>query len=268
MASTIPARLNPRENSPVDGLRLLTMSSDSPEATLICAHGGLDRGASFSRIARRLNNFEVWSYDRRGYQGSRQLTPFSLAHHVEDLAALAADAKQRGPVILFGHSFGGLVAFGVAVTHPELVDLVVAYESPFPWIKRLGQASPPAGDDHGQEAERFFRTVVSSEGWDRLSAEEQASRRADGPALVQDLTDLYHSEVQFDLETLRIPAAYVYGDGPFMKHYDEISEVLVKSDPEISIIKLPNAPHGAHLSSPDQLADTLNKLWRNVCESR
>ncbi len=122
MASTVPARLQPREQSPVPGLRILSMASESPLGTIICSHGGLDRGASFSRMARRLTNFEVWSYDRRGYQGSRALAPFTLAHHIEDLAALAADAKQRGPVILFGHSFGGLVAFGVAVTHPELVD--------------------------------------------------------------------------------------------------------------------------------------------------
>ena len=267
MASTVPARLQPREQSPVPGLRILSMASESPLGTIICSHGGLDRGASFSRMARRLTNFEVWSYDRRGYQGSRALAPFTLAHHIEDLAALAADAKQLGPVILFGHSFGGLVAFGVAVTHPELVDLVVAYEPPFPWIKRLGQAGPPRSNNHGEEVERFFRSVVSPEAWDRLSEEEKDSRRADGPALLQDLTDLYHSEVQFDFENLRVPAAFVFGDGPFQSHYLEIAEVLAQSDPEIEIIQLLHAPHGAHLSNPNQLADTLNQLWSNVCES-
>ena len=248
------------------GLRVLSMTTESPQGTVICSHGRLDRGASFSRMARRLTNFEVWSYDRRGYQGSRGLAPFSLEHHIDDLAVLAAEAKQQGPVILFGHSFGGLVAYGVAVKHPQLVDLVVAYESPFPWIKRLGQAGPPLSQDHGAEAERFFRGVVSSEGWDRLSSEEQASRRADGDALVQDLTDLYHSEIHFNLETLHIPAAYLFGDGPFQAHYVEIGKELQKSDPEAQVIQLQKAPHGAHLSNPDQLADVINQLWRNICE--
>jgi pimeloyl-ACP methyl ester carboxylesterase len=250
----------------VEGLRLLSMGPKSPRATVICSHGGLDRGASFSRIARRLSEFEVWSYDRRGYQGSRALTPFSLEHHIDDLATLAADAKQRGPVILFGHSFGGLVAFGVAVKHPELVDLVVGYESPFPWIKRLGQAGPPREDeDFGAASERFFRNIVSNDGWDRLSAEEQASRRADGPALVQDLTDLYHSDIDFDLEHLRVPAAYVFGDGPFEAHYIALGSALQQSDPDIHIIKLLHASHGAHLANPDQLADTIIDLWRDTC---
>jgi len=250
----------------VKGLRLLSMGSESPRATVICSHGGLDRGASFSRIARRLTGFEVWSYDRRGYQGSRELAPFSLEHHIADLAALAADAKHRGPVILFGHSFGGLVAFGVAIKHPELVDLVIGYESPFPWIKRLGQAGPPREEeDEGAAAERFFRTIVSSEGWDRLSVDEQNSRRADGAALVQDLTDLYHTEIEFTLEDLHVPAAYVFGDGPFESHYIELGRALQSTKPEIKIIELHHASHGAHLSNPDQLADTIIELWREIC---
>lgn len=241
------------------------MANPNAHATVICSHGGLDRGASFSRMARRLSDFEIWSYDRRGYQGSRDLVPFSLEHHIDDLAVLAAAAKESGPVILFGHSFGGLVAYGVAVKHPEVVDLVLAYESPFPWIKRLGQAGPPSSADPGVEAERFFRSVVSPEGWDRLSKEEQASRRADGSALVQDLTDLYHSEVQFNLENLHTPAAYLFGDGPFLEHYLEVAEALKLSDPEVEIVQLANAPHGAHLSNPDQLADVINDQWRKVC---
>lgn len=244
------------------------MTSEAPLATAICSHGGLDRGASFSRMARRLTNFEVWSYDRRGYQGSRALAPFSLTHHIDDLAALAADAKQRGPVILFGHSFGGLVGYGVAVKHPEVVDLVVAYEPPFPWIKRLGQAGPPRTNDHAQEAERFFRSVISPEAWDRLSDEEKNSRRADGPALLQDLSDIYQSDVQFNLDNLHVPAAFIYGDGSFQSHYRELAEALAQSDPEIKVIQLVNAPHGAHLSNPNQLADTINQLWSTVCESR
>jgi pimeloyl-ACP methyl ester carboxylesterase len=66
-----------------------------PEATLICVHGGLDRGGSFARLARRINAFDVVTYDRRGYQGSRDLQPLSFELHVEDLLALARRERAR-----------------------------------------------------------------------------------------------------------------------------------------------------------------------------
>ena len=44
-----------------------------PEANIICVHGGLDRGGSFARLARRTEQFDLIAYDRRGYQGSRSL---------------------------------------------------------------------------------------------------------------------------------------------------------------------------------------------------
>ena len=98
-APVTPLGLHFVANSPVPGLAVAERRVHDPEATLICVHGGLDRGGSFARLARRTEIFDVIAYDRRGYQGSRDLAPLDLTHHVDDLLALTREAALRGPVI-------------------------------------------------------------------------------------------------------------------------------------------------------------------------
>jgi hypothetical protein len=141
-------------NSPVEGLAVAERRVAAPLASVICVHGALDRGGSFVRLVRRLARFDVVVYDRRGYQGSRDLVPVNLAAHIEDLSALITSEAERGPVILFGHSYGGLVTLGAAIALPSRVDMVVDYESPLPWVLRREHFHALQGDDPVVEAER------------------------------------------------------------------------------------------------------------------
>ena len=69
----MPSRLHFIANSPVEGLAVAERRVASPQASIIFVHGALDRGGSFARVVRRLVEFDVVVYDRRGYQGSRDL---------------------------------------------------------------------------------------------------------------------------------------------------------------------------------------------------
>ncbi|MGA7835407.1 MAG: alpha/beta fold hydrolase, partial [Acidimicrobiales bacterium] len=160
-SSTAPPRLHFISASPVKGLAVAERRVRSPRATIICVHGALDRGGSFSRLARRLEDFDVVAYDRRGYQGSRDLGPVDLDHHVEDLLALTVREDPTQPVVLFGHSFGGVVTFRAATENPLRITIVINYESPAPWILPRHDARPPLSKDTPREVERFFRRVVS-----------------------------------------------------------------------------------------------------------
>ena len=61
-----PAGLAVDERPPPDGWE----GDDGP--TVVLVHGILDRGSSFSRTIRRLAGMGVVTYDRRGYQRSRE----------------------------------------------------------------------------------------------------------------------------------------------------------------------------------------------------
>jgi pimeloyl-ACP methyl ester carboxylesterase len=253
--------------SPVPGLAVAERRVEHPEATIICIHGGLDRGGSFARLARRTDRFDLVTYDRRGYQGSRDLGPLGLEYHVDDLIALARHEEHGRALILFGHSYGGVVAYGAAIADASLAQLVVTYEAPLPWILRRNGTGEPLGGDPELEAERFFRRIVSDSAWKRLSEFERDSRRRDGPALVSDLSSLRSATAPFDIRTLRVPAVFVYGDVLAPDFYRTLGTELASINPLIQRRQAINAAHGAHLSIPDQLAALIAELWDDTCAS-
>jgi len=258
-----PSSLVFSTESIVAGLAIAERRVDNSKATVICIHGGLDRGASFGRLSRRLENFDLIAYDRRGYQGSRGLTPLSFEMHMKDLYKIVE--AQSGPVILFGHSFGGVIAQGLAIKHPEKVDLVVTYESPTPWVLHRELNRPALTDDARYEAEHFFTRMVSRKIWDRLSEEERESRRLDGEGLLSDLKELRYN-APFDITELKTPSAYIHGDGIIGEYYIALCKELNKVVPSMKTIAIEKANHGAHLQNPDQLSELITSLWGQTCE--
>lgn len=258
-----PSSLVFSTESIVPGLAIAEQRVSDPQATVICIHGGLDRGASFGRISRRLENFDLIAYDRRGYQSSRDLQPLGLEMHIEDLTKIAQ--AQTGPVILFGHSYGGVIAQGVAIKHPDLIDLVVTYESPTPWVLHRELNRAPLTDDARYEVEYFFTRMVSRKIWDRLSEEERESRLLDGEGLLSDLTALRTNEAPFDITSLKTPSAYIHGDGIIGEYYIALCKELNRIVPSMKTIAIEKANHGAHLQNPDQLSDLITELWRQTC---
>lgn len=70
----------------------------------------------------------VLSYDQRGYGESDRATleDSTLARLGDDLAELIAQRVPFGPVVLAGHSMGGMVLMALAERHPSLVRERVA----------------------------------------------------------------------------------------------------------------------------------------------
>jgi pimeloyl-ACP methyl ester carboxylesterase len=82
--------------------------------------------------------FRAVAPDLRGYNlsekppGYRNYTVQRIADDVEGLVA----ALGGGPVHLVGHDWGGVVAWHMAMHHPELVDRLVVINAPHPAIFR------------------------------------------------------------------------------------------------------------------------------------
>ena len=230
-------------------------------------HGGLDRGGSFARLARRLDDHCVISYDRRGYQGSRSNTPPSLSAHRDDLLAIVHELAHISPVTVVGHSYGGVVALAAAAHNDsDLSGGIVTYEPPLPWIlRREGAAHGPLAAPR-EEAESFFRRMVSDAAWERLSEVEKESRRADGIALVDDLATLRTPTSPIDLTQVQVPVTYSYGDlDGRAEYYREVGAVLGTLCAEVNVVPMLNAGHGAHLSNPESFARIILEHERSLC---
>jgi len=67
----------------------------------------------------------VVAYDRAGIGDSNPVTPLSLGAQTGDLTAVIQAAGGGRPVVVAGHSWGGLLAQLAAIRHPELVSGLV-----------------------------------------------------------------------------------------------------------------------------------------------
>ena len=162
--------------------------------TVVLVHGSLDRADSFRRVMRRLPEFRVIAYDRRGYQGSRALGAGTFSEHVADLLGLLAALGGPGAChLVVGHSLGGAVALGAALARPPHLAGVAAFEPPRCWGSPVASRQTPALGEAGGRAStpdqtvvRFFSAISGPAAWNGLPRRAQLERLADGPALHAD----------------------------------------------------------------------------------
>jgi len=225
---------------------------------IVLVHGSLDRGTSFARVVRRLPDLHVVTYDRRGYNRSRQAQApaRALEDHIDDLVQIV-DGR---PAVLVGHSYGGDVALGAAIALPGVVRAVGVYEPPLPWTDWWPRRTRDApAEDPAAFAESFFRRVVSDDAWNRLPEGARAERRADGPALLTEIFDLRREQSPLDLSHLAAPVVLGRGSRSIPHHRQAIDE-LVEILPSGEVVEFADAAHGAHLSHPDAFAAFVRRV--------
>lgn len=222
---------------------------------VVLVHGVMDRGASFSRIVGYLHDLVVTVYDRRGYANSMAApAASSLDDHIDDLIGILEGHKS----VVIGHSMGGVVALGAAQRRPELFESAGVYESPMPWLDWWPQSSAGAKtlagtDDPAQAAEVFMRYLAGDQAWEMLPMKTQQQRRAEGPALMADLTSLRTvATPPFDPTTLEVPVGVAGGSETAQHHKDGCEAMAKMFNTDVQWID--GAGHGGHMSHPGPFA--------------
>src|SRR5262249_49110195 len=138
---------------------------------VLILHPGLDDGASWHRVATRLaTRFRVVRLHRRQFR--LDLTagqPCSIGQEVADVLAIAE--KLGEPVLLVGHSSGGVVALEAWATSPAMFAGAVLYEPPIhlrpgEWDAELEQVKAAmAAGSLSKAMTIFVRDIVRSPSW-------------------------------------------------------------------------------------------------------
>jgi alpha-beta hydrolase superfamily lysophospholipase len=130
-------------------------ASAEPQGLLLISHGLAEHSGRYARFAQAMaaRGFHVYAHDHRGHGQSRAPdAPSAMFAHrggvekvITDLGAvreMAVTCHPGLPVILFGHSMGGVIALNAAETDPELYDALAVWNSNFrPGLAgRAGQA--------------------------------------------------------------------------------------------------------------------------------
>lgn len=158
-ATTLVGAVTPGEGTTrmPDGTILRTLewrTEDEPWAMALIVHGLGEHGGRYGPVARAFTaaGIEVHAYDHRGFGGSAgpraYVERWSIYH--DDLAVRITALRETRPdlpLVLYGHSMGGLVALGYVlaeVPRPEPDLLVLSapgIDSTIPaWRRRLAAA--------------------------------------------------------------------------------------------------------------------------------
>jgi pimeloyl-ACP methyl ester carboxylesterase len=250
----------------------------------VLVHGSLtDHHIWDSLVPPLAQNLEVLTYDRRGY--GQSAGPIRT-HPVRDDAADLSDLLEEidlFPAHVVAHSYGGAVAFRLALDRPEMVRSLAVHEPPFVGLLE---------DDPGTEAEARrlllgIRTIqsrmrsgdlpmavreiveaFSAEGgaWSRLPPQAQQQLIRNGPRWSEEFED--PEAIRPDvpgLVDLLLPVLLSFGEQspPFLRRVDE---ALARSLRNASVLMIPDAGHAPHLTAPDQYSGVLLNflLERNV----
>jgi pimeloyl-ACP methyl ester carboxylesterase len=235
-------------------------------AHVVLVHGSLDRSSGMLKLSRRLDGeFRVSRYDRRGYGRSLAVGgPFEMANQVADLLDVAT--AEPGPCVVVGHSYGGDVALAAAERHPEQITGIVVYEAPLSWMawwpaSTAGADARAWADDPAEAAERFMRRLIGDERWEHLPPATRAARRAEGPALVAELSDL-REHPPWQASSIDVPVLAMFG-ARSLEHHRRSAELMGEwfGRPAVAI---DGAKHFGVNTHPDAVAAHVTEFVRSI----
>ena len=230
---------------------------------LVMVHGAGSGRWSFDLVRPHLEDrFTVWALDRRGRGDSGDDESYSLESEFDDVAAVVGEA---GPgALLFGHSYGGLVAAGAAARVDGLPGLAV-YEGPIggvladeAWTARFEQRVESGDRD---SAMREFMSDIGGYTDAEIEAMQGTpawqARLDASPTVPREL----RAEHEFALDALRladftIPTLVLVGsESPDWARRS--TQAFAAAIPGADLHTLAGHGHGAAVSGPELVAEEI-----------
>jgi pimeloyl-ACP methyl ester carboxylesterase len=216
-------------------------------------------GASLDQLAQ---DHRVLAYDRRGYTRSGQVPRGDFRRDGEDAAAVLR-GLDAAPAMVVGWSGGGIVAFDLAVHHPDLVAGLVLLEPTLHAKKRPGMRQIAAflkanlmrrirNERAGTEAflRWAFRHKTGGTWYDRLPDSMREGLLANGAAAMSEM-DIGTGEHLSDdqIAAIACPAVILVGElsDPI---FARVSERTARLLPHGRIERIRGAGHVIHLERP------------------
>jgi pimeloyl-ACP methyl ester carboxylesterase len=233
---------------------------------LVMVHGAGSARWGFDLVRPLLERrFTVWALDRRGRGDSGDGENYELEREFDDVAAVVRAAGDGA--MLFGHSYGALVAAGAAGRLDGLARLVL-YEPPMggvladeTWEERF-RADLAAGDNEAA-VRRFLRDVG---GYSHVEIDVMegtpawAWRLAVAPTVPRELrAERAMSHGELGLERLALACLMLVGsESPDWARRS--TETFAAAIPGAEVRTLEGHGHGAAVSGPELLAGELERF--------
>jgi pimeloyl-ACP methyl ester carboxylesterase len=223
---------------------------------LLLLHAGfLTIESSFDKLRAPLRqHHNVVALEQQGHGRTRDIDrPMSYRQLVDDTAA-ALHQLRIDRTDVFGWSDGGVLALGLALEYPELVDKVAIMGAgyspdaePPEFRERMRALTPDAGRFR-EFREQYEKVAPDPTAW---------------PRLVEKVKAMYLSFEGWDEESLRslaAPLMVMLGDRDFTTLEHAIA--LYRLVPDGALAVLPGSGHDAPVMHPDWVAAMLLKFFK------
>lgn len=278
-----------------DGVALSVVehgAQDEPAATVVLAHGYVQSSSLWAGQVRDLldarPDLRVVTYDHRGHgrSGATTRDRATIAQLGRDLARVLEAVAPSGPVVVAGHSMGGMAVMALAEGHPDLFeDRVVGaafvataagglasatFGFPAPLAALLRRLLPVL---HAQAVRAELRGKPRQVG--PLDARVIFPRGAD-PALVRETLEVHrgcsaetvaafwptfsdHDRAQALSVLAHVPSLVVVGDRDVMCPVPH-SRAIVAALPSSELVVYPGVGHMVHLERRPEVSRHLVEL--------
>ena len=242
-----------------DGTRIsVTITGGGPP--LVVCPGALATGQDWQSVADTLApQMTTYAVDRRGHGASGDGPAFSIEREQEDLAAVLGLAGRDA--VLLGHSYGALIALGVALQRPPA--RLVIYEPPIPLDGPVGGA---AVEDYAaairegdlEKAIAFGMREFVGLPEDAIAAFRQQPvwhrLVAMAPSLLRELRAVDQFGGDLDrFRAIRIPVLLIVGtiSPTWLRNVSSRLEAVL---PDAAVAEIQGQAHDAHLFGPEAIA--------------
>lgn len=233
--------------------------------TLLFVHGGVGDRTRWTPMFPFLSSkFTVCAMDRRGRGASGDSPDYSLRKEAEDVAAIVN--SRRGPVYVFGHSYGGVAALEATFLTKRITKLML-YEPPLhdPVGNNLQVADRVEELVRKGELENalvLFQAEVVKQSPDEIS---RMKARPTWPGLVATIAvhprqmralAAYRFEAK-RMKSVKMPTLLLLGSDTPSPYAKQSIEALRQSLPSPTLVILENQAHNAMDGGRDALAKAI-----------
>ncbi len=236
---------------------------------LVLVHGvGADL-ESWDGVARELGEvFDIIRYDQRGHGRShRPSGPYKIRDFVNDLRLImAANGLQRAHIA--GFSLGGMVAQGLAIEYPQLVDRLVLISTVAGRTTkerervqaRADKLAQQGVDAHLNDAvDRWFTDEFIATHPDLLEWRRQKSMQNDPECYAAAYWMLADSDFGAELHRISAPTLVMTGECDIGSN-PRMARLIKERIPNCNCTIFPRLKHSVLLEAPDRVAAEMSRF--------
>jgi pimeloyl-ACP methyl ester carboxylesterase len=232
-------------------------------ATILVAHGAWSAGWAWKKmhplLTARGHRLVTPTYTGLGERAHLAQRAIDLEAHIRDLLALI-EFEDLSDIVLVGHSYGGMVATGLADRVPQRIAQRVYLDA---FVPRDGQA---LFDLISPEARAAMRKAVAEQGggW-RIPPNpvpedtSEADRAWILPRRVMQPLATFEQPLQLSGAADHLPRSYIYCLRPMPGDVFAQFAERARSEPGWRLYEI-DATHSPHVTAPEALADLLSAI--------